>query len=229
MKQAGKLPKQLWVTSSDNFASWGGGDESYHTADLNKLIKAVDYVSLHTYPFHDTHYNPSFWRVPEDEKQLPKAEKTEAAMLRAAEYAKKQYRQTAGYIHKISPEKPLHIGETGWATTSNSHYGPEGSNAADEYKQKLYYDHIRQWTNDSLISCFYFEIFDEQWKDAENAQGSENHFGLINLKGEAKYALWEMVDNGVFEGLTRNGQIKKSFNGNLDSLMGTVGVPPVKE
>ncbi|NNJ54915.1 MAG: glycosyl hydrolase family 17, partial [Bacteroidia bacterium] len=56
LKESGKLNKDLWITSSDNFASWGGGDSLYHCEDLENLIKAVDYVSLHTYPMHDTHY-----------------------------------------------------------------------------------------------------------------------------------------------------------------------------
>ena len=61
LKANGTLPADLWITSSDNFASWGGGGAEYHNEDLNALIKAVDYVSMHTYPFHDTHYNPVFW------------------------------------------------------------------------------------------------------------------------------------------------------------------------
>ena len=56
LKKEGKLPEDLWITSSDNFASWGGGGEEYHVEDLNELIKAVDYISMHTYPMHDTHY-----------------------------------------------------------------------------------------------------------------------------------------------------------------------------
>jgi hypothetical protein len=78
------------------------------------------------------------------------------------------------------------------------------------------------------VSVFYFEAFDEKWKDAANQLGSENHFGLINLKSEAKYALWDLVDQGTFSGLTRDGKpITKTFNGNIDSLMSTVLVPPV--
>ena len=34
LKKEGKLPSDLWITSSDNFASWGGGDESYHKEEL---------------------------------------------------------------------------------------------------------------------------------------------------------------------------------------------------
>ena len=53
---------------------------------------------------------------------------------------------------------------------------------------------MRDWTNKDSISCFYFEAFDENWKDAGNPGGSENHFGLINLQGQAKYAIWDLVD-----------------------------------
>ena len=67
LKKSGELSSDLWITSSDDFASWGGGDPSYRTPDLEKLIKAVDYVSMHTYPYHNTHYNPGFWRVPASE------------------------------------------------------------------------------------------------------------------------------------------------------------------
>ena len=48
------------------------------------------------------------------------------------------------------------------------------------------------------MSCFYFEAFDEKWKDAANSLGSENHFGLFNINGQAKYALWDLVDQGMF-------------------------------
>jgi hypothetical protein len=85
---------------------------------------------------------------------------------------------------------------------------------------------MRDWTNKEGISCFYFEMFDEQWKDANNPEGSENHFGLINLKGEAKYPIWDLVDKGVFRGLTRDGKtITKTFNGDREALMKTVLVP----
>ncbi len=70
LKKEGKLSKDLWVTSSDDFASWGGGDPSYRVKDLEDLIKAVDYVSMHTYPYHYSHYQPDFWKVPESEKSF---------------------------------------------------------------------------------------------------------------------------------------------------------------
>ena len=229
LKRTGELSKDLWVTSSDNFASWGGGDAEYHVEDLNQLIKAVDFLSVHTYPMHDTHYNPDFWGIPEEEIEGADLEKIDAAMVRAKEYAIDQYNSVKKYMESLGVKKPIHIGETGWATISNGHYGPEGSKATDEYKEALYYNHIRDWTNANGIACFYFEGFDEQWKDAGNPLGSENHFGLINLKSEAKYVLWEAVDKGVFNGLTRDGKpITKTFGGDKKALMENVLLPPQK-
>lgn len=227
LKKSGELPADLWITSSDNFASWGGGEDTYHNEDLVKLIKAVDFISVHTYPFHDTHYNSAFWQVPDEEQGLTDIEKIDNAMLRAKQYAMKQYQSVVDYIKSLGVDKPIHIGETGWSTTSSENYGAGGSQAADEYKAKLFHKYIREWTDEAGISCFYFEAFDEQWKDFRNPTGSENHFGLINLKGQAKYPLWELVDKGVFDGLTRDGvPITKTFNGDKDAMMKQVLVPP---
>lgn len=227
LKKDGKLPKDLWITSSDDFVSWGGGDASYHTEDLEKLVKAVDYISMHTYPYHNSHYNPQFWGVPEAEYNFSDEEKISAAMKRALKFSQRQYDSVTNYMKSLGVNKPVHIGETGWASVSNGHYGPTGSKATDEYKQGLYYKLMRDWTNKNGISCFYFEAFNEQWKDAHNPQGSENHFGLFTIEGKAKYPIWDLVDKGVFEGLTRNGNpITKTYEGNLDDLMKDVLVPP---
>jgi hypothetical protein len=159
---------------------------------------------------------------------LSDLEKIDAAMQRSLDYSISQYDSVKSYMKTIGVDKPIHIGETGWATISNGHYSnKKGSHATDEYKSGLYYNMIRDWSKKNNISVFYFEAFDEKWKDANNQLGSENHFGLINLKGEAKYPLWDLVDQGIFKGLTRDGnQIKKTFGGNKDSLMKTVLAPP---
>jgi exo-beta-1,3-glucanase (GH17 family) len=230
LKKEGKLNKNLWITSSDNFASWGGGDSLYHCEDLEKLIKAVDYVSMHTYPMHDTHYNPVFWGNLESELHLPKTKAVELAMKRAILYAKKQYSNTSKYIHSIDSTKLIHIGETGWASEAHGHFGTDGAKACDEYKEGIYYKLMRKWTNKAGISCFYFEAFNEKWKDAHNPKGSENHFGLFKINGEAKYAVWDLVDKGTFKGLTRDGHsIKKTYNGDLEALLEEVELPPMKQ
>jgi len=227
LKKKGELPKNLWITSSDNFASWGGATSNYKTVDLTKLIQAVDFISMHTYPMHDTHYNPAFWGIVKGKENLSDREKVDAAMLRAKDYAISQYDSVKRYLDSLGIKKPIHIGETGWASQSNEHYGNTGSKATDEYKSAMYYKHMRDWTNKAGISCFYFEAFDEHWKDDKNELGSENHFGLINLQGQAKFALWDLVDKGVFKGLTRDGMtITKTYEGNLDSLWKEIQMPP---
>lgn len=229
LKAKGELPKDLWITSSDDFSSWGGGDSSYHTPELAALYEAVDFVSMHTYPYHNTHYNPGFWLDSPADSTKSDEERIENAMIRARDFARSQYDSVKNYMASLGIKKPLHIGETGWATISDGFYGPEGSRATDELKQGLYYDLMREWTNEERITCFYFEAFDEQWKDSQNPNGSENHFGLIDLNGHAKYPLWDQVDAGVFRGLTRNGNpIIKSYNGNLDELKKSILPPPFK-
>ncbi len=230
LKRNQKLPSDLWITSSDNFASWGGGDEEYHTEDLNQLIKAVDYVSVHTYPMHDTHYNPKFWGNLESEAHLSNVEKIGLAMQRAKDYAIGQYQSTAKYIKQIDSEKPIHIGETGWASASNGFYGADGSKATDEYKEGIYFQSMRAWSEKEGVSCFYFEAFDEPWKDAKNPGGSENHFGIFDVNGQAKYAVWEYVDQGLFKGLSRGGnKIEKTFGGDKEALLKAAFIPPVKK
>ncbi len=226
LKREKGLPEDLWITSSDNFASWGGGDSSYHVDDLKKLYQAVDYVSIHTYPMHDTHYNPVFWGVRTNEKTLTQEAKVDSLMLRSLNYAKGQYLSVKNYMKSIGVNKPIHIGETGWATQSDGLYGKEGSTACDEYKSAKYYQLMREWTNQEKITCFYFEAFDEQWKDANNPKGSENHFGLFTIDGKAKYALWQKVDQGLYKNLTRDGRpIEKTYKGNKEELLKTVELP----
>jgi exo-beta-1,3-glucanase (GH17 family) len=226
LKKEQKLPTKLWITSSDNFASWGGGGSEYHTDDLKQLFKAVDYVSIHTYPMHDTHYNPNFWGILDNEKGLSGKEKIDASVLRARDYAVAQYTNVLKYMKSIGVNKPIHIGETGWATSDDGFYGNEGSKAADEYKSAQYYNLIKEWTNKEGITCFYFEAFDENWKNASNPLGSENHFGLFNIHSQAKYVLWDMVNKGVFNGLNRNGKsISKTYEGNEKALWQDVKTP----
>jgi exo-beta-1,3-glucanase (GH17 family) len=226
LKVSEGLPKDLWITCSDDFASWGGGDTSYRVQDLEEIIKAVDYVSMHTYPYHNSHYNPAFWKVLDSDIELSDIEKIDAAMQRALNFAKSQYKNVSDYVKGIDATKSIHIGETGWSSVSNGYYGVNGSRASDEYKQGVYYKLLREWTNKEGISCFFFEAFDEQWKDANNAQGSENHFGLISLEGKVKYALWDAVDQDLFAGLERSGNlITKTYNGNTEQLLKEVLVP----
>ena len=228
LKLNGVLNNDLWITSSDNFASWGGGSAEYHNEDLNELIRSVDFVSMHTYAFHDTHYNPSFWNLTTTPENLNKQNIIMDAMQRAVDYELDQFESVQNYVRNIDPSKEVHIGETGWSSVASDLYGYSGSEAADEYKLGLYYQMITDACFVKSISCFYFSAFDEPWKDSNNENGSENHFGLFTVDGKAKYPLWEKVDSGVFNDLSRGGNsIVKTYNGDLEALLKTSNIPPI--
>ena len=228
LKANGDLNDDLWVTSSDNFASWGGGSDDYHNDDLDELIRSVDFVSMHTYAFHDTHYNPSFWNLDAVPENLDKQDTIKQAMKRAVDYELNQFDSVKKYVHEIDPSKEVHIGETGWSSVASDLYGYGGTEAADEYKLGLYYQMISDICYSMSLTCFYFSAFNEPWKDSTNENGSENHFGLFTVEGKAKYPLWEQVDNGVFNNLTRGGNpIEKTYNGNFEALLKDSNIPPM--
>ncbi|MDA9033835.1 glycosyl hydrolase family 17 protein [Gammaproteobacteria bacterium] len=228
LKLNGVLNNDLWITSSDNFASWGGGSPEYHNEDLNELIRSVDFVSMHTYAFHDTHYNSSFWNLITTPENPNKQNIIMDAMQRAVDYELDQFESVQNYVRNIDPSKEVHIGETGWSSVASDLYGYSGSEAADEYKLGLYYQMITDACFVKSISCFYFSAFDEPWKDSNNENGSENHFGLFTVDGKAKYPLWEKVDSGVFNDLSRGGNsIVKTYNGDLEALLRASNIPPI--
>jgi len=230
LKINGTINNNIYITSSDNFASWGGGSEEYHNDDLDELIKSVDYVSMHTYAFHDTYYNPVFWNQSENSEDLSKKDIIKKAIQNAVEYELSQFNSVQEYVHGIDLSKQVHIGETGWSSVASDLYGYGGTEAADEYKLGIYYEMITDVCVAKSISCFYFSAFDEPWKDSQNENGSENHFGLFTVHGEAKYPLWKKVDQNVFDGLSRGGNpIKKTFNGDFDALLETSNLPPINK
>jgi exo-beta-1,3-glucanase (GH17 family) len=221
------LPKNVLLTSSDNFAVWGA-EEQYWKESLTKLLNEIDFISLHTYPFHDTHWNPGFWQLSKEESKNSPEAIAHLSMTAAFEHAVNQYNLVKDYLEQTDIIKPIHIGETGWATVDDYIYTTPGSGATDEIKMKLYYDAINQWAFQNNISCFYFEAFNEPWKGGE--LGSESHFGLFTVDGKAKYALWDLVDKGTFDNVTRGGNpIVKTYNGNIDLLYQDLLLPAIKK
>ena len=225
----GRIPANTLITSSDNWAALGG-EEQYRSEDLAELMKRMDYVSLHTYAFHDTFYNPALqWASLPDEVNLSSSEQVARSIERAIALQQAQYNAVKDYLKSIGVDKEIHVGETGWASLDNSHYGDNGTCAAGEYTAKLFYDAAMEWARTNSLTCFYFEAFDEPWKSKGTA-GSEGHFGLFTVDGQAKYALWDLVDQGVFKGLQRGGNaIAKTHGGNKDILLRTLKSPAHKK
>ncbi|WP_239671042.1 hypothetical protein [Vibrio variabilis] len=225
--------EDLWITTSDNWAVWAGIDANGNygdQADLKALIQAVDYVSLHTYAHHDTHYHPEFkedWKVAEADQTLTKEQQIAISMQKAYKHSLEQYAAAQQFVNSVDPTKPIHIGETGWSTNSNDGYGEGGTQAADEYKQKMFHDDMRDFANNEGVSLFFFQAFDEPWKGGDNPGHSEKNFGLIDIDCNVKYVAWDKVDTLNALGLTRdcNG-FTASYGGIYASLLDDVLPPP---
>lgn len=225
-REAGVLSPDTWITTSDNWAALGG-EADYRNDDLLALLRSLDFISLHTYAFHDTYYYPTFAWALEEEVELPVTEQRKRAVERALAHQKEQVEAVRAYLAENGIEQSIHIGETGWASRDDSQYGPEGTRAADEYTAMLFHDRVREWTDSAGMSCFYFQAFDEPWKSS-TVDGSESHFGLFTADGRAKAVIWDLVDEGVFEGLGREGKpVKKTFGGDPVRLMETVEAPVI--
>ena len=88
---------------------------------------------------------------------------------------------------------------------------------------------MNDWSNKNNTTVVFFEAFDEVWKNAEDPLHSENHFGLFTLKGNAKFALWDAIDNQKLKNLTREKKtIQKTFGGD-DALLWTNTLIPPKQ
>jgi exo-beta-1,3-glucanase (GH17 family) len=224
-RDRGDLPASTMITTSANWAALGG-EESYRNEALVELLNRIDFVSLHTYAFHDTYYNPALqWAPPPEETDLPLVDQIDRAVERAIGLQESQIRAVQDYLDSIGVEKDIHIGETGWASLDNSHYGDEGTRAAHEYIAGRFHTAVREWTRNGNRTCFYFEAFDEPWK-SEGTAGSEGHFGLLTVDGQAKYAIWNRVDAEAFEGLSRGGNaITKTHDGNESALLDQLASP----
>lgn len=224
-RDRGDLPASTMVTTSANWAALGG-EESYRNEALVELLTRIDFVSLHTYAFHDTYYNPALqWAPPPEETDRPLVDQIDRAVERAIGLQESQVRAVQEYLDSIGVEKDIHIGETGWASLDNSHYGDEGTRAAQEYIAERFHTAVREWTRKSKRTCFYFEAFDEPWK-SEGTAGSEGHFGLLTVDGQAKYAIWNLVDAEAFEGLSRGGNpITKTYDGDESALLDRLASP----
>ncbi|MBT8042103.1 MAG: hypothetical protein KJN98_02960, partial [Pontiella sp.] len=232
LKQArtsGRIPAKMLITTSDNWAALGG-EEQYRNEALAELMRQMDFVSLHTYAFHDTFYNPALqWAPLPDEAGLAASEQVAKSIERAIALQKAQYSAVQNYLKDIGVEKEILIGETGWASLDNSYYGNEGTCAAGEYTAKLFYDAVMKWTRENNLTCFYFGAFDEPWKSKGTA-GSEGHFGLLTVDGQAKYAIWDLVDAGIFKGLSRGGKpIAKTHRGDEAVVLKKLKAPKHKK
>jgi len=184
-----KLRSQITqpVTTDDNYLFWASAP--------TVITDVIDFASLHTYPELDTYFDPKRW----DWKQLnvPEGNGRAIAMMDAAiAEAKRQYSEGRAFLDsKGLSYIPMTIGETGWNAVDLGRLAFR----AHPVNQKMYLDRLAAWadagkTGAGPKAVFYFEAFDEPWK-----QGDDK-WGLFNVQREARYAIQAINANNTAAG-----------------------------
>ena len=171
------------VTSDDNYAFWA--------AAPNVITDTVDFVSIHTYPELDTVYNAMLWDW--QQKSVPLASRAAAMMDASITEAKRQYAEARTHLdNRGLTSMPITVGETGWNAVNLGTLRFR----AHPVNQKMYLDRLVTWaaagkTGNGPKAVFYFEAFDEPWK-----QGDDK-WGLFNVNREARYAIQSLGTCGT--------------------------------
>lgn len=137
---------------------------SPYLAEMQALVKNVDFIMLNIYPSDAT-------------KGIP----TAIAELDA------QYTAIKNAAVALNSKIEVLIGETGWPSQGQSFNDTSGvsSTVANE---KAYFDAVKAWANSKQVETSLFEAIDEPWKSNQNPgpdtpvwqgpNGAEGHFGI---------------------------------------------------
>lgn len=175
------------VTTDDNWLFWAGVPKA--------IADVVDFASVHTYPLLDTYYDPTLWdwRF----KSTPADQRAAAMVNGAITEAKRQFGRARNAFDELNlPGFPMVIGETGWVSR-DAGGGPVLSFRAHPVNQKLYFDALQQWaaegrnTRNGPKAIFFFQAFDEQWKQGDDG------WGLFNKDRQARYVVQGLGTCGV--------------------------------
>ena len=163
------------VTTDDNYAAWA--------AIPLEISNEVDYASIHTYAILDTVFNPTLWDW--KQKGVAEAQRATAMMDAAITETRRQYAQARAYLDsKGLTAMPITIGETGWNPVDLGRVPYR----AHPVNQKLYLDRLATWASEGRSGAgpkavFYFEAFDEPWKQGDDG------WGVFDKDRRARYAI----------------------------------------
>jgi exo-beta-1,3-glucanase (GH17 family) len=163
------------VTTDDNYAFWASAPTI--------ITDQIDFVALHTYAELDTYFDPTRWEW--KRKEVPAAQRAVAMMDAAMVETRRQYDEARTFLDRRGLSNvPITIGETGWNAVDLGRLAFR----AHPVNQKMYLDRLAAWAAEGRAGAgpkavFYFEAFDEPWK-----QGDDK-WGLFNVQRQARYAI----------------------------------------
>jgi exo-beta-1,3-glucanase (GH17 family) len=174
------------VTTDDNYAFWASAP--------TVITDEIDFVALHSYANLDTWFDPTRWEW--KLRNVPAAQRAVAMMDAAMVETKRQYQEARDHLDKKGLSYlPIIIGETGWNAVD---LGRQFFRA-HPVNQKMYLDRLQSWVTEGRAGngpkqIFYFEAFDEPWK-----QGDDK-WGLFNVNRQARYAVQALNPPGATVG-----------------------------
>jgi exo-beta-1,3-glucanase (GH17 family) len=160
------------VTTDDNWAFWASAPLA--------ITDVVDFASVHTYVLLDTYFDPTVWNW--RFKAAPDAERAAAMMDGALVATHQQYAAARSFLDRRGlAAMPITIGETGWKAEDTGGLRFRTS----PVNQQMYFERLQAWVDKTKTpggptNVFYFEAFDEPWK-----QGDDK-WGLFNKDRQAR-------------------------------------------
>jgi exo-beta-1,3-glucanase (GH17 family) len=174
------------VTTDDNYAFWASAPTI--------ITDQIDFAALHTYPNLDTWFDPTRWEWKNED--VPEAQRAVAMMDGAIAEARRQYQEARDFLDRKGLSYiPIIISETGWNAVD---VGRQRFRA-HPVNQKMYLDRLEAWAAEGRAGngprqVFYFEAFDEPWK-----QGDDK-WGLFNVQRQARFAVQAINPPGAIFG-----------------------------
>jgi exo-beta-1,3-glucanase (GH17 family) len=98
--------------------------------------------------------------------------------------------RTTERVRAQHPDRPLLLGETGWAT-SVAKTGEQAKlirGVPGEAEQRRFYAEVRTWIRATRLPTLWFEAFDEPWKGGSDPAEVEKHWGIFGVDRAAKLA-----------------------------------------
>jgi exo-beta-1,3-glucanase (GH17 family) len=192
------------VTTDDSYLPFLlGQDGATSYADVIQVARAADFLSVHVYAFADAFYDSWDWK----QMQVPAEQRAMAMMGAAIAYTKSSVSDLRATMDAQGLDVPIVVGEWGWKSKTRFGASAEPEKAierffAHPYNQKVFYDAIMDWVYgaakdaSSPVAAFYFEAFDEPWKD----EWGDDNWGLFDVGRTPKF-----VVQGLYPDLTPAG------------------------
>ncbi len=177
------------VTTDDNWAFFA---KATGNQDPKLVLNAIDFVAMHTYPLADSIHDANKWNW--QQTSVAANARATAMMDAALGAAQSDFAAVRANMDNLGLNSmPIVIGETGWKAIAS---GNE-SYRAHPVNQKMYFDRLTSWLSASTTakpkSIFYFEAFDEPWKQADD------NWGLFNVSRKARYVVQSLYPSSTWE------------------------------